>query len=167
MPENSPLALMGRFPLLDGPFSDLNGPFPPQNALMGRLPSPKQSIKKRGIKRILIRGIANFLKIHGRFHGDFYALLTGKVHSSNSANVAETINSMKDWELTNIYHHHHPERKKRKSSEANCGSIHPYSRYGNAVQTRKTISTIAILWLVKAILEKRAAAVGGRYFDFP
>ena len=28
MPENSPLALIGAFPLLNGPFSDLNGPFP-------------------------------------------------------------------------------------------------------------------------------------------
>ena len=37
--------------------------------------------------------------------------------------------------------------------------IHPYGRYGNAVKTRKTISTIAILWPVKAIFEKRAATV--------
>ena len=50
-----------------------------------------------------------------------------------------------------------PESKKRKSSEANSGSIHPYGRYENAVKIRKTISTIAILWPVKAILEKRAA----------
>ena len=62
------------------------------------------------------------------------------------------------WELSNIYHHH-PESKKRKSSEANSGSIHPYGRYENAVKTRKTISTIAILWPVKAIFEKRAATV--------
>ena len=62
------------------------------------------------------------------------------------------------WELRNIYHHH-PESKKRKSSEANSGSIHPYGRYGNAVKTRTTISTIAILWPVKAIFEKRAATV--------
>ena len=62
------------------------------------------------------------------------------------------------WELRNIYHHH-PESKKRKSSEANSGSIHPYGRYENAVKTRKTISTIAILWPVKAIFEKRAATV--------
>ena len=63
------------------------------------------------------------------------------------------------WELRNIYHHHHPESKKIKSSEANSGSIDPYGRYGNAVETRKTISTIAILCLVKAIFEKRAATV--------
>ena len=62
-------------------------------------------------------------------------------------------------ELRNIYHHHHPESKKTKSSEANSGSIHPYGRYGNAVKTRKTISTIAILWPVNAIFEKRAATV--------
>ena len=37
------------------------------------------------------------------------------------------------WELRNIYHHH-PESKKRKSSEANCGSIHPYGRYEHAVK---------------------------------
>ena len=55
------------------------------------------------------------------------------------------------WELRNIYHHH-PESKKRKSSEENSGSIHPYGRYGNAVESRKTMSTIAILWPVKAIL---------------
>ena len=63
------------------------------------------------------------------------------------------------WELRNIYHHHNPESKKRKSSEANSDSIHPYGRYGNAVKNRKTISTIAILWPVKAIFEKRAATV--------
>ena len=62
------------------------------------------------------------------------------------------------WELRNIYHHH-PESKKRKSSEANSGSIHPYGRYGNAVKTRKAISTIAILWPVKTIFEKRATTV--------
>ena len=62
--------------------------------------------------------------------------------------------------MRNIYHHHHhPESKKRKSSEANSGSIHPYGRYGNAGKTRETISTIAILWPVKAIFEKRAATV--------
>ena len=37
--------------------------------------------------------------------------------------------------------------------------MHPYGRYGNAAKTRITISTIAILWLVKAIFEKRAAMV--------
>ena len=65
------------------------------------------------------------------------------------------------WELRNIYHHHHhhPGSKKRKSSEANSGSIHPYGRYGTSVKTRKAISTIAILWPVKAIFEKRAATV--------
>ena len=44
-------------------------------------------------------------------------------------------------ELRNIY-----QSKKRKSSEANSGSIHPYSRYGSAVKIRKTFSIIAILW---------------------
>ena len=64
------------------------------------------------------------------------------------------------WELRNIYHlDHHPESKKRKSSQENSGFIHPYGRYGNAAKTRKTISTIAILWPVKAIFEKRAATV--------
>ena len=62
-------------------------------------------------------------------------------------------------ELKSIYHHHHPERKKRKSSEGNCGSIRPYARYGNAGKTSKSISTIAILWPVKAIFEKKAATV--------
>ena len=62
------------------------------------------------------------------------------------------------WELKDIYHHH-PESKKRKSSEGNSGSIHPYGRYGNAGKTSKSISTIAILWPVKAIFEKRAATV--------
>ena len=54
---------------------------------------------------------------------------------------------------------HHPDSKKRKSSEENSGSIHPYGRYGNAGKTSKTISTIAILWPVKDIFEKRAATV--------
>ena len=62
------------------------------------------------------------------------------------------------WELRNVYHHH-PESKTTKSPEANSGSIHPYGRHGNAVKTRKTISTIGILWPVKAIFEKRAATV--------
>ena len=61
-------------------------------------------------------------------------------------------------ELRNIYHHH-PESKKRKSSEGSSGSIHPYGRYGHAGKTSKSISTIAILWPVKAIFEKRAATV--------
>ena len=65
--------------------------------------------------------------------------------------------SLSLWELRNIYHH--PQSKKRKSSETNSGSIHPYGRYGNPVKTRKARSTIAILWLVKAIFEKRAAMV--------
>ena len=62
------------------------------------------------------------------------------------------------WELRNIYHHN-PESKIRKSSDANSGSINPFGRYGNAVKTSKTISTIAFLWPVKAIFEKRAATV--------
>ena len=61
-------------------------------------------------------------------------------------------------ELKNIYHHH-PESKKRNSSEQKSGSIQPYGRYGNAGKTSNTISTIAILWPVKAIFEKRAATV--------
>ena len=44
-----------------------------------------------------------------------------------------------------------PESKKRKSPEANSGSIHTYGRHENDVKTRKTISTIAILWPVKTI----------------
>ena len=56
-------------------------------------------------------------------------------------------------------YHHHPESKKRKSSEANSGSIHPYSRYGILKKTRKTMPTIAVFWPVKAIFEKRAATV--------
>ena len=61
-------------------------------------------------------------------------------------------------ELRNIYHHH-PESKKGKSLEGFSGSIHLYSRHGNAGKTSKTISTIAILWPVKAIFENRAATV--------
>ena len=37
--------------------------------------------------------------------------------------------------------------------------LHPHGREGDAAKTRKAISTIAILWPVKAILEKRAATV--------
>ena len=103
----STMALMGRFPLLNGPFSDLDGAF-----------------------------------LRFRPKGAFY------------------------WELKNIYHHH-PESNKGKSSQANSGSIHPYGRYGNAVKTRKTISTIAILRLVKAIFEKRAATVEVDTFTSP
>ena len=60
--------------------------------------------------------------------------------------------------LKDIYHHH-PESKKGKSSEGSSGSIHPYGRYGNAEKKSKSISTIAILWPVKAIFGKRAATV--------
>ena len=70
------------------------------------------------------------------------------------------------WELRNIYHHH-PESKKRKSSEANSDSIHPYGRHGNAVKTRKTISTIAILLACKGHFREEGRYGGGRYFDFP
>ena len=44
------------------------------------------------------------------------------------------------------------------------GVIDPYGRYGNA---GKTISTIAILWPVKAIFEKRAATVEVDTFILP
>ena len=54
-------------------------------------------------------------------------------------------------ELKITYHHHHPESKNRKSSKGNSGSIQAYGRYGNAGKTSKGISTIAILWPVKAI----------------
>ena len=67
--------------------------------------------------------------------------------------------AISNWELKNIIYHHHPESKKRESSEQNSGFIHPYGRYGNAVKTRKTISTIAFLWPVKAIFENRGATV--------
>ena len=70
------------------------------------------------------------------------------------------------WELRNIYHHH-PDSKIRKSSEANSGSIQPYGRYGSAVKTSKPVSTIAILWPAKAILEKRAATVEADTFTSP
>ena len=68
--------------------------------------------------------------------------------------------------MRNIYHHHHPESKKRKSSERIFGAIDPHGRYGNAWKTSKTISTIAILWPVKAIFEKGRCG-GGGYFRFP
>ena len=74
-------------------------------------------------------------------------------------------NPPKHGELKNIYHH--PESKKRKSSEGNSGSIHPYGRYGNAGKTSTTTSTIAILWPVKAIFEKRAATVEVDTFTSP
>ena len=60
-----------------------------------------------------------------------------------------------------------PREQERKSSEAKLGSIHPYGRYGNAVKTWKTISTIAVLWPVKAIFEKRAATVEVDSFASP
>ena len=68
--------------------------------------------------------------------------------------------------LRSIYHHH-PESKKRKSSEGNFGSIHPYGRYGNVGNSSKTISTIAILWPVRAIFEKRESGVGVDTFVYP
>ena len=52
-----------------------------------------------------------------------------------------------------------PESKKRKSSGVHSGSIHPYRRYGKALKTRESRPTIAILLPVKAVFEKRAAAV--------
>ena len=52
-----------------------------------------------------------------------------------------------------------PREQEKRQTLAETGSIHPYGRYGHAVKTRKTISTIPILWPVKAIFEKRAATV--------
>ena len=54
-----------------------------------------------------------------------------------------------------------PREQEKTISEANSGSIHPSGRSGYAVKTRKTISTIAIPWPVKAIFEKRAVGGGG------
>ena len=46
--------------------------------------------------------------------------------------------------------------------------IHPYGRYGNAVKTRKTISTIAILCLAcQGHFREEGHYGGGRYFHFP
>ena len=78
--------------------------------------------------------------------------------SGTDSNHAMRTARTSSWELRNIFHHH-PESKKRKSSEENSGFIHPYGRYGNVAKTRTTISTIAILWPVKAIFEKMAATV--------
>ena len=69
------------------------------------------------------------------------------------------VRSVSDSQGAENIDHHHPESKKRTSSEGNSCSIHPCGRYGNAGKTSKTISTIAILWPVKAIFEKRAAMV--------
>ena len=69
-------------------------------------------------------------------------------------------------ELRNI-DHHHPESKKRKSSEGKPCSVQPYGRYADACKTNKTMSTIAILWPVKAIFEKRAATVEIETFISP
>ena len=66
--------------------------------------------------------------------------------------------NLRNRELKNI-DHHHPGSKKRKSSEGNSGSIQPYGRYGNAGKTSDSTSTIATLWPVKAISEKRATSV--------
>ena len=67
--------------------------------------------------------------------------------------------SLRFRELRTIYHYH-PERKERESSEGNSGSNHLYGRYRHAGKTTsKTISTIAILWPVKAIFDKRTASV--------
>ena len=52
-----------------------------------------------------------------------------------------------------------PREQEKKIFRAISGAIDPYSRYGNAAKTSKTISTITILWLVKAVFEKRAAAM--------
>ena len=57
VPGKQPISVNGAFPLLDGPFSNLNGPVT-LSALMGRFPSRRRSgeqpIKKRGIKGFLI-----------------------------------------------------------------------------------------------------------------
>ena len=99
------------------------------------------------------KGHMNFRVFSGRFSfGPFPGLLHARSPKSDSKTVEIR-------ELKNIYHHHHPESKKRKSPEGNSGSIQPYGRYGNAGKTNKSMSTIAILWPVKAIFEKSAATV--------
>ena len=60
-----------------------------------------------------------------------------------------------------------PREQEKKSREGNFGAIQPYDRYGSAVASSKTISTIAILWPVKAIFEKRATMVEVDAFIYP
>ena len=52
-----------------------------------------------------------------------------------------------------------PREQEKEILRANLLRHRPYGRYGNAGKTSKTIPTIAILWPVKAIFEKRAATV--------
>ena len=78
--------------------------------------------------------------------------------SNTTLDTFQSARRRQTQERRNIYHHS-PESKKRKSSEGNSGSIHPCGRYRNAGKTSKTISTIAILWPLKAIFEKRAPTV--------
>ena len=57
-------------------------------------------------------------------------------------------------ELRNLYHRH-PESKKIISSERISGAIDPCGGYGNAGKSQQTISTMAILWPVKARESRR------------
>ena len=73
-------------------------------------------------------------------------------------------------ELRKIYHHH-PENKKEKSSDSvqseSLAPSTPTVERGNAGKLSKTISTMAMLWPVKAIFEKRAATVEVDIFISP
>ena len=60
-----------------------------------------------------------------------------------------------------------PRENEKKIFRANLWRHRPYGRYENARKTSKTISTIAILWPVKAIFEKRAATVEVDTFTAP
>ena len=60
-----------------------------------------------------------------------------------------------------------PGEQEKRVFRANLWRHRPYGRYGNAGKTSKTISTIGILWPVKAVFEKRAATVEVDTFIFP
>ena len=95
--------------------------------------------------------------------GDFEGTNPSKI--TKKKNQGPKARGCENPALRHIYHHH-PESKRRKSSDLNPGSIHPYSRYGNAGKTSKTISTIAILWPVKAIFREEGRYGGCGYFSF-
>ena len=61
-------------------------------------------------------------------------------------------------ELKNIYHYHPDSKKKYLWREALAPST-PTVDMKMLEETSKTISTIAILWPVEAIFEKRSATV--------
>ena len=116
----------GEVPELPGKFGELPGKF-------GKLPGNLWIAVKCHSERTSGEVAENFRGSSGNFQGSPGNFREARGRLTPYQRLAKFVCKL-SWEPRNIYHHH-PETKIRKSSEANSGSIHPYGRYGNAVQS--------------------------------